>query len=183
MEAFVMIPFFLSNGALRQFESARRSGRTALFGLNDWPSTVNWLLRTYATNLVINNPVGRFRQIKQSEGEDDLSYFNRFEESHARCGEYLPPDQLISAYIESVESRVRLYLREAREDKRRITLFELYRKAANQGEALQRRLKTLRDKPTRPQGINQKDVNTIDGDRTQQVNIVQGEVLLRSPME
>eukprot|EP00171_Calliarthron_tuberculosum_P001062 IDg1062t1 len=45
MEAFVMIPFFLSDGALRQFESARRSGGTALFGLNDWPSTVNWLLR------------------------------------------------------------------------------------------------------------------------------------------
>lgn len=49
-----------------------------MFGVNEWPSAVNWLLCAYVTNLEINKPVEKFRQIKQSEEEYDLSYFNRF---------------------------------------------------------------------------------------------------------
>lgn len=109
-----MLQFFLTDRALRQFESASQSGGTAMFRVNDWPSAVIWLIRTYAKKLAINKAVDRFRLINQREGKDDLAHFNRFEEWHARCGEYFTSAQLNSAYIESVDERIRPYLWEAK---------------------------------------------------------------------
>eukprot|EP00171_Calliarthron_tuberculosum_P010373 IDg10373t1 len=83
-----------------------------------------------------------------------------------RCVVYLPLYQLLSAYIESVDSHIRLYLRDACEDKRHITLFELCRKPANQGETLHPKPKTLQDQPPKPLGVVLWDVNAIDGNRT-----------------
>eukprot|EP00171_Calliarthron_tuberculosum_P007151 IDg7151t1 len=85
-----------------------------------------------------------------------------------KCGQYLPTDQLISTYIESFDRRIRTYFREAREDKRHITLFELCRKAAKKGESLQRKPKTILDHPSKLRGVILQDVNAIDGDRMQQ---------------
>ena len=90
-----MFPFFLKEGSIRQFESATRSGSSALNGVDDWPSSVNWLLVTYATNQSIHRAVEYFRNISQREDELDLEYYNRFEEAHAKCGDYLQADQLI----------------------------------------------------------------------------------------
>eukprot|EP00171_Calliarthron_tuberculosum_P022792 IDg22792t1 len=146
----------------------------ALMGIKDWPTAVNWLLRTYATNKAIQQAVDRFRQIRQRDDEDDLAYFNRFEEAHAMCGEYLPPDQLLSMYIESVDERIRPFLREAREDRRQITILDLCRKAANQGETLQRKSKSNKDSLRfKDKGVIRRSVNTIEGYQDQQVHMVQ----------
>eukprot|EP00171_Calliarthron_tuberculosum_P007723 IDg7723t1 len=133
-------PIFLKDSALRSLESANRVGSSASFGVDDWPSAVNWLLR---------------------EEEDDMAYFNPFEEVHARCGACLPDDQLVSAYIESVDGRIRPIFREAREDSRRITLLELCRKADNHGETLQRNEKTSKDL-TKGRGILRRTANLLE---------------------
>lgn len=143
-----------------------------MFEVNDWQSAVNWLLRTYAKNLEINKAVDRFLQINQSEGEDYLAYFNRFEEYHARYSDYLPSAQLILVYIESLVAVSVLYLREERKDKHRITDFELCRKACNQGESLQYKPKTLQHQP-KHRAFNLRDVNFIDREKTSHVHIFQ----------
>eukprot|EP00171_Calliarthron_tuberculosum_P009557 IDg9557t1 len=79
----------------------------------------------------IHQAVEELRQTRHKVDKEDMVYFIRFEEAHARCGEYLPEAQLISAYNEAVDLRICPILREARDNKKRITLLELCRKAAN----------------------------------------------------
>eukprot|EP00171_Calliarthron_tuberculosum_P022306 IDg22306t1 len=76
MGAYVMLTFFLQESALRTFEFALRVGSTATFVIKDWPSAVNWLLRTFATDSVIRQAVQEFRQTRQKEYEEDLVSFN-----------------------------------------------------------------------------------------------------------
>lgn len=64
-EAYVMQPFFLKEVAL----SKDRAGASALFGIENWPTAINWFLRTYATSQSIQETVDNLRQIKQGTEE------------------------------------------------------------------------------------------------------------------
>ena len=161
-QAFLALPFFLRDPAKRDFDSACATGTSTSVGIQDWPSAVHWMLQNYATNSEIQRAVTAFSQVKQGENEDDLEFYNRFHEAHARCGEYMAPEQLMSVYVEAVDPRLRPVLREARERDSRLAMFELHRIARNHGEILPRRKKdrvkevpsSLRDRRQRGRNVN-----------------------------
>lgn len=101
-----------------------------------------------------------------------MEYFNRFEEFQARCGAYLSDCQLVSAYIESVDSRIRTIFRESREYLRRITLLELFCKAASHEDTLQRKQKMVKGL-RKGRGILCCTVNLLEGTPAAQVHLVQ----------
>lgn len=152
-EAYVIMPFFVAKDAQQQYESSEQLGGAVSHSIEDCPSAVYWLLRTYATNREINKAVDEFRQILQEPEEDDYGYFKRFEAAHARVGCFLSASALTVAYIESVDQMIRPIFREAREENRYMPLWTLCRKAANFGETLPRK----RKEDTRVQNLRGND--------------------------
>eukprot|EP00171_Calliarthron_tuberculosum_P004864 IDg4864t1 len=84
----------------------------------------------------------------------------------------IPPAQLISVHIESVDPRIRTILREAREDKNRRTLLELCWKAVNHGETLERKLKP-RKEHSRNRGMLRHSLPVVEDGLIQEINLLE----------
>ena len=77
-EAIVLmaLPHLLSPPAKGAYESQKRLHRKSQ-GIASWSASVNWLLRTYATNLEIEHALTVFRELRQKPGELVIEYATR----------------------------------------------------------------------------------------------------------
>lgn len=69
-EAHVGIPYFLTDDAEIQYGAAYVQTIHHEKGAHNWPTAVDWLLRTFATNEAIRSAVWDFQSVKQRWNEE-----------------------------------------------------------------------------------------------------------------
>ena len=104
-EAYIVLPNFLRGRALDHLTACQNS-EDATYGVYNWPSAVNCLLRMFATNRNIAAAVSDFQAIRQKPGQDEDDYQLAFEKAHVRAGSFLRQADLITNFVEGLDSRV-----------------------------------------------------------------------------
>ena len=99
--ALMALPHPLTPPAKEAYESQRGYFRRSQ-GIASWPSAVNWLLRTYATNIQIEQALSVVRDLRQKPGEVENEYATRMLAALARCGDIQSPYERTTLFIEGL---------------------------------------------------------------------------------
>ena len=110
-----MLDNFLDGDAAQHFQACQQLGEMADGGAHNWPSAVNCLLEQYASNDAINAAVKDLRRTRQLSGQTEAEFHTAFLKPHSRAGAYLSESELITAFIDGLDSRIRSRVREFRD--------------------------------------------------------------------
>ena len=142
-EAFTALQVLLAGDAKASFDAGLGIGDSAEDGIYNWPSAVQSLLRTFATDDAINEAVTNLERIKQQPNETETDYWVRLTKAHSRAGSYLDHELLASRFIEGLLPSIRPKLRVHRNRFRTESIMELVKVAASEGEAMREMRTTM----------------------------------------
>eukprot|EP00171_Calliarthron_tuberculosum_P004452 IDg4452t1 len=108
-------------------------------GIWNWPSAVNWLLRSYARDDALDRALTALRTMSQNPGEEEDAYMQRLTNAHARCGYPLQIDDFAARFVDGLDPRIRSLVRRYRSSNPGADLLELVEEAGTEGAAMRAR--------------------------------------------
>ena len=132
--ALMTLPHLLAPPAKDAYESQRGLHRKSK-GIAKWAAAVNWLLRTYATNLEIERALTTLRGLRQKPGELETEYATRMSTALGRCGDVHSPYERTTLFIEGLTPAIKPLVLQAREDRPRSSLEDTAAHARTHGDA------------------------------------------------
>ena len=158
--AFNFLPRMLKGNAKLDYDAARSASSTSERPVNNWPSAVNYLLQVYAQYPCLKEAEEELRQLKQSRGEDESRFFQRFEQAHLRTGSILDSREKLTAFVNGLDEAIKepiLVLIQERPD---ISMLDVVRRARSEGK-LWRSRSALMGKYSSPP-VNKKTIRTVN---------------------
>ena len=153
--ALIALPHLLSPPAKEAYESQRGLHRKSQ-GIANWAAAVNWLLRTYATNLEIERALTTLRELHQKPGELETEYATRLSTALGRCGDVHSPYDRTTLFIEGLTPAIKPLVLQAREDRPRSSFKDTVAHARSHGDAFRaqqaagRRVDFLKPRSVKP---------------------------------
>ena len=132
--ALMALPHLLNPPAKEAYESHRGYFRHNQ-GIALWPAAVNWLLRTYATNIQIEQALSVVRDLRQKPGEVETEYATRMLTALTRCGDIHSPYERTNLIVEGLLPEITHLVLQARENRPRSSLEDTVAQARAQGAA------------------------------------------------
>ena len=133
--ALMALPHLLLPPAKEAYESQKGLHRKSQ-GIASWPAAVNWLLRTYATNLEIEHDLTELRELRQKPGEHETEYATRMLNALGRCGDVHSPYEWTTLSIEGLTPAIKPLVLQTREDRPRSSFEDTVAHARSHGEDL-----------------------------------------------
>ena len=132
--ALIALPHLLNPPAKGAYESHREYFRRNP-GIASWPAAVNWLLRTYATNIQIEQALSVVWDLRQKPGEVETEYTTRMLTALARCEDIHSPYERRTLFIEGLLPAIKPLVLQARENRHRSSVEDTVAQAGAQGAA------------------------------------------------
>lgn len=148
-EAYISLRSFLRPPALDLFNAAKASVRDAN-GIYNWPSSVNFLLRAYATDGNIEQGVQELNKLSQNEDETEEAYSLRLQRQHSQCGNYLSSSKLTQRFISGLLNPIRPAIQRYRQYNRRSAFLQVVEEAKTEGRIYRARTDSFSRTPSGP---------------------------------
>ena len=168
--ALLLIPKFLTGAARDNFKSYFGRRNSSLGGFSTYPQAVNHLLRTYATDVIIERALTELDNTVQGPAEDELKFGERLREKARQCGNVFDEGELIKRFIRGVRADVRPLLSASVMNSERLDFNSYVERAYAQGESH----RAMRAPPPRKPIIK-------SGRSTQSVNFMSPPVATKAP--
>lgn len=167
-QAFCVLPSFLDSPAKYHYSAAvALSGSGS--GVWNWPSAVNWLLRTYASDELLNQALNALRRATQKSNEDEGVFLQRINLLHARCGYPLPAAEFMALFVDGLDNRNRPLLHRYRTQNRNADLIDIVEVARAEGQTMRNSLHSQLSTSNRNEATQRRPaatnlVNYVDND-------------------
>ena len=133
--ALMALPHLLAPPAKEAYESQR--GHHCTFqGIATWAAAVNWLLRTYATNLEIERALTVLRELRQKPGELETKYATSMSTALGRSGDVHLAYERTTLFMEGLTPAIKPLVLQARKDRPRSSFEDTVAHARSHGDAL-----------------------------------------------
>ena len=153
-EAYTALPTLIEGNAKAHFNSAIAIGDVSEDGVYNWPTAVQCLLRSFATDDEIHEAVSSLEKVKQQPNETETDYWLRLTKAHSRAGSYLEHEHLASRFIEGLLPPLRPKLRMHRNRFKTESMLELIKVATAEGDSMREmkisNVKSRQDGPAFP---------------------------------
>lgn len=110
-EAFLALPYFLSERATDAFESACEFGDTSSGGISNYCEAVQFLLRLFAKDRYLDDAMETFDGVRQRSDEDEMSYAQRLQDCAHDFGPVFVERDLITRFINGLSEALKPMLR------------------------------------------------------------------------
>ena len=138
-QAVLAIPEMLRGQASVRYEAAN--------SVNTWPETVQYFLRNYATDAIIEQAVEDLKNIQQKAGEHEVDYSNRLTEAELRCGNVHEWHERKLRYIQGLIPPIKPLVARYNRENRRATYWDVVEFAQSEGDAYRARGSVKRKEP------------------------------------
>lgn len=140
-QAYLCLPYFLTDQASRQYRAARNATRSFTGGISCWPEAVQYVLRTYATPAAIREAVTALRGISQRADENELDFSARLNTAAYRCGNVHTDSDKMTLFVDDLLPETRTIVARFREQQPRyeLTYEHLVQYARDEGDACRAR--------------------------------------------
>ncbi len=136
VEAYAMLSNFLEGAARDHFVACERIGSSSPDGAHDFPTAVQCLLESCATNEAINEAISNCWHVKQRPKEDEQAFHTRFLAVHTRTGFFMRERAVVTAFIEALDLHLRLYMRAYCDDNPRVGMVVVFRRFKTEGKTI-----------------------------------------------
>jgi len=105
--ALLCLPKFLDGDAFISFDANQSIGFEDVGGFSTYPAAVNYLLRTYASDVNIEAAVDAFESIQQDEKESVQDFARRVRKTARECGGVYTERELITRFQRGIRQEIR----------------------------------------------------------------------------